>query len=100
VSFVTVIQAATITQAPDVPTVIEAGSGFVLVVSPAVVGVASEKVVESTPLKTKAIIDESTVLLLLAFPATVVSVVAPCFLYQMAREGLSEPAPVCDVKSV
>lgn len=64
-----------------------------LVVSPAVVGVASEKVVGSTPLKTKAIKEESVSLLLPLVPATVVSVVEPCFLYHIAREGLAAAAP-------
>jgi len=80
VSFVTVIQAATMTQAPVVATFIEAGSGFVLEVSPAVVGVASEKVSGSTPLNTKPIKEESVSAPFPLVPTAVVSVVAGCFL--------------------
>lgn len=79
-SITTVIQAATITQAPDVATLIEAGSGFVLVVSPAVVGVWSEKVDASTPLKTKPTIVVSVSPPLPLVPTAVVSGDAPCFL--------------------
>lgn len=79
-SITTVIQAATITQSPVVPTVIEAGAGFVLVVSPAVVGVASENVVKSTPLNTKPTNDVSVSAPFPLTPTAVVSGLAVCFL--------------------
>ena len=59
---------------------IEAGSGLVLVVGPAAVGVWSEKVVASTPLKTYPIAVLSVAELLEPVQVTLVSVVAPCFL--------------------
>ena len=54
-SFTTVINAAQITQAPAVTVVIIGGPGSALVVSPASVGVTSEGVTKSTPLKTNPI---------------------------------------------
>ena len=71
-----------------------------LELSPDCVVVLSEKVSGSTPLRTKAIIDESVAAPFPLVPATFVSVVAPCFLYQIARDGLAAAAPICEDSNV